>query len=745
MDALVHPNLSLQHMPSEVLALVLGKVSSAVPELWKAGDRLLCQKMVNGGVIDLGLTLRGQKTHLPRCISEFKGLTKLWLTNDKSTSHGLADDLKLLPRTLKYLTLSGHVIEFFSITQVDQLSSRDFLSSALGHAAPSTQQSTEAVDWNAFLPNLESLMVIASYPQKFGTFVLGDFVFRSLPRSLVSLDISTFPSRGTFEDFSALPPKLQILNLPLDAVLLKDLHRLPSTLTRMDWGLHFDCLLKLHAEPGILPHLTDFPRLTVKEAARLLKSGSPLPSCMNTLRIATDPMDIVQLLPKTLTRLQCKNAIRRGFMLQADSIKFLPPTLTELEAQSVNWNAVEANHWPSLLIRLELSCDDFFGPHAYYRLPRTLKKLLWRRSRDYPSIQGLTEQKVQEFDRAAALANGQAALLHASESELWTALQHRLRNYGLRQGRTYVIERYLENVNEGALYGLPLSLLTLNIDPNASIMTSSLLLPPQLTTLSLKSTSPASKEIFWSRLPPSLTSLTIEDASSTTAELIDWELCTAADPSSTEISKNTTLAFISLHFVGASLLSKYLPRNLRRLAINDLSPFQAEHVAQLPPKLESLALSIQHFESDSDAIAALPRGLILLQLLYQCIEGAALVHLPKTLQQFTSQLTRLKIEHVLSLPRGITSFSCTIKNLDWQPGHLRPHDVDVLQKFNPFILIKNCTVAEIEQLIVDDEQVHPRLRWETADTMWHKSSIRGGANPNDSILAASNAPLYSIN
>lgn len=706
---------------NEVLALILRLTPSAVPELWKAGDRLLCQKLINGGVTELILTLIGRETHLPRCVAQFKGLRKMSLYCAQNSPSGLDADLKLLPKSLKHLELTGHVTGLFPIAPK---AGRLF-----GHHLAVTPNYPKwelkdldisaMIDWNEFWPNLESLCVVSNSLQKYASIVLGDFIFRFLPRSLLSLDISTFRGDGIFADFSDLPPNLSTLNLPPNIITVENLHRLPPRITRIDKGLNPSCLDKLLLEPVILPNLEEFPPLNRKQTAQL-DSLAALPSSIRSMAPTANTANLIKRLPAQLTKFSC--ASPPSFILQSTDIMSLPRTLTSLVVGIVEWTPVEAHHWPPHLKRLELARNPGFGPDVYCRLPRSIKKLIVREDSSAKRALLALDAPITDLDLSLALANGKASLLSSHDCSLWTSIKGRLERYGENQGCIEAMKRYIDDVNDGALYGLPLTLTSLNIENIPSLEQIKLVLPPQLVKLHLSQVMVASNQNFWQLLPPSLTSLTLK-SNTEIAKVEEWELISASDPTSTAIYNNKTLAFLELQFSGASILSKYLPRSISSLILIDYSRnCRLEDSLQLPQRLENLTFFSSKVQLNSVWIGALAPGLLHLSI-ESPIDGSVLHLLPPKLQTLTTQLINVKIEHVLSLPSGITSFYGNFQNLVGE-GYLKPEDMNVLQTFVPFSRIKERTKEEIEQLIVDDEQLRPRMRWNHASSMWDTISIR---------------------
>lgn len=626
------PTSRLQDVPVGVLEHILDYAHTwRAVELWKTGDRTLMSKLANGGIRQAALHLAmdiEEQVSLPRCFESF-ALTSLRCTLGRGSfaSADLNAQLqRLRTSNLKELSLTGPngVLEALFSPEL-------------------------VIDWTPVFPALETLELFATSVNSYQ--LASCALFKYLPRSLLHFSLKIPKILNTFESFDALPPNLRVLRLPNEGQVTAQTLRLglPPSLTDLGPCFSFDACIALAEEPKLLPNLAQFPIVPIAKAAEfidlLAQKAIPLPSNITEFYSPLAPIDtLTKILPSKLVTLtmQCEEPGITSTLLMA-----LPHTLESFNFSVADWNAIESHHWPPNLTSVAISFDPRFGPNHFHRLPRGVKKLL------QPSLPRELDvlADMAPLEHSHLLELGRAAL-SSKDKESWQRIKQDLLRYHSKDGIATM--RYIEAVESGGLYGLPLGVTTISLMFPAQQCTVDILLPPRATAMHLDSTAIASNKNFWERLSPSLASITLTSSNvQTVIGVTDWELCKIEDPSSTGLYNSNTLTQITLNasaLPGTVAILKYLPRGLRTLNLTGGSPISVAEIEHLPPNLKRLSLSVNVNGDVGSFVKALPRSLEELTFLKETIRGEHFQFLPPQLTFLSVMVVDVTVQHLREIP-----------------------------------------------------------------------------------------------
>lgn len=449
----------------------------------------------------------------------------------------------------------------------------------------------------------------------------------SLTRFPPSLTKFKICARSTTLDWSALPRSLESLSFDLDLDLSKPiaLQQFPPNLKYVSFhrnGIHIAKVLK--SKPLLLPHLTELDIISkenyyelkcVKHISWTPPSSKELPSHIESLRCQTA---FPSMMPSSLTTITAEH------LDLSEGIKcvVMPPTLTQLTVLS-----------------------GTFNPQYFHLLPRGLKFLSLSTSARYG--EPVAEESILLCNGASSLAKADAEAWRVAKEFILTSHSH----------ATSYVKAYFDRVESGGLYGLPISLTHLQISKIPWSKQYKLCLPPKLMQVSSNAYSdPDLDPFFIDMLSPSLQSLALS------RDLTNWALpslsiahqlgfnmpwlCTVV----IDLRPTATADFVQL--------IPLLPRSLLALSLTQYDHIMSvEALAQLPPKLDFLAICCMCVSTPSQWLGVLPRTLKKLSLSKIVVFAPDLLQLPPKLADFSGDVSHFTLDILYSLPRSLSKFN----------------------------------------------------------------------------------------
>lgn len=655
--------MKLQDFPVEVLRLILnGQNSWAAIELWKAGSTILNKKLAGKGVteVDIMDTEADSTSRWPQCLKEFQ-LTRLrvirpaaWLAEPLA----LRGHLQKLSPTLRSLEIRAGGLDktFFSfkppneaINSGDDTSPKRPAKRSKSKEHPDADQSHVEM-WNMAesFPLLEHLSLSREVGTDRGIFPSSSDskLFSLLPRTLTSFEYP-YSFGGKLDDLSALPPGLRTIRLPAQSVSEAGLLTLPKSITELGESLEYtQALPRLVREPGILPLLEDTGmtevELDMAELCDLIfNKGHHLPPTFE-IRMDDHPR-LFDVLPQNLRKL---------ILMGDDVVTLLPPQtsllprgLTSLEVSIIQWTGIEVDTWPSTLTKLICSESISFGAHCFSLLPRSLK--IFKIGDDGAAPASNPADAALCEDLTALRTIGKESL--RLEKDRWSIEKAKL----LRRGA----EKYVQEIEDGGLLGLPLGLTRLDILSTEYAVSRKLIMPPNLRAIQWKTNV---VRVDDARLLGGFSPL------STTLELQIGVGPPRCAPGQTTLRLPSQCLLYrapitSLHILFHSKLFersafKYLPRTLLHLHFGGPSFIFTEELLDLPENLQSLSFSCLFDNPLASWPSLLPRGLTSLSV-SSPILGAEIVNLPQSLTSIAATFGNTSLAHVRQFPRGLRTLS----------------------------------------------------------------------------------------
>ena len=615
-------------LPPELLRLILnGSNSWAAIELWKAGDRTLSAKLVNYGVTDVELVDNrpDSTSRWPTCLTCFK-LERLSITRLDGPFYppgALLQELEHLHRGLKTLQLYLPNIE---------------------------SRFKGPTDFGTIWPSLERLDLDSSQKAD-APLVYNTPNLALLPRTLTWLGL---PRCHLDRWKKGFPPNLQTLRVYPETIDVEGLTLLPESITDIMSGASDYALGALVEDPQILPKLRVFPIISVEyleagfshfvEAVR----RTTWPPNMFSLKLYVEPDDIdpFDRLPSTLTYLNILYDFSDGSPLRSTSS--LPRGLTYLKVPEIEWKLIDVSAWPSALATLAIR-DKANDSEYFHLLPRRLTTLRF--------AEFATKASFKAPNKEALLGHGLASL--QSDLELWTSRKQEL----LRDDIFATLESanaYISSVEEGRLFGLPLTLTHIKVPALEEFDSCGLIMPPKMTLIESYGLNCAETKLF-AALPHTSIHLTMHhpQGSNTPSYALPTDAPLYA----------SSLTWLSLEcppWPPASRLPfSSLPRALRKLELKGvLWNVQVSDLENLPQNLELFTfcgllndLWVHH----------LPRTLKTLITPRTSIAGPAITDLPPNLTCLQSCFSGVLIPHVLNFPRSLSSLTVEPSSSTLQP------------------------------------------------------------------------------
>lgn len=413
--------MKLSDLPLDVLKAILnGPSSFTILELYKCGDRLLIEKLLNGGVTEV--ELKALSTNLaPKWPGVLKKLKLHSLSviaaHPLGSPSWIRSDIRQLHRGIRKLIVATETAGSVFFDEIDESDPLPPSQAALAHNANASAKSDV---WNlgSTFPELEELSINDLGEED--SFEVSTRSIELLPASLTYLGLKSsntaiypFIPRGlkhlinysgpalSLASLLSLPPSIETLAVPMSGEVyeflltseaqatfphlqLSDSH-LSIHNAHFRLGLPFITQLMLREKKAklegcswaLVQSLFPLPPLTSLELHILFASDlSQDASNVLTVNLRSHP------LPPSLTRLLLPALdwveIHRHFHQR--SINMTPSDLTgrghittsnKAPGVARNW----ASLWPSRLTFLELFCDNLFTAEHFHLLPRTLTDL----------------------------------------------------------------------------------------------------------------------------------------------------------------------------------------------------------------------------------------------------------------------------------------------------------------------------------------------------------------------------------
>ena len=673
--------MSLSELPPEVLRDILNSPQSswAALELWKAGDRTLNSKLANSGVteIELGDNRTYSTSRWPKCLKEFR-LERLSITR----TSGHFYDLKSLRSELSQLYSGLKVLQLYipGIAEVvlgpaelnegedDGESEDNDESDGDGDDGDSEEHSDHSHlkrfkssdvsesemphqtmwDLGVTWPTLERLE-LGSIEEHFGRVPkYGDRVLSLLPRSLTYLCL---PDRGIKVTSDLMPPGLRTLRVSPDTLGPKDLRHLPKTITDMQSSVSLQGLILLNKKTELFPGLA-FPHSDfdtnelgdeINDLAEDMYADVPWPKTALKMTVDADGGDdVFDDLPKGLTSFATRIHDTTP-SLRAAQIQALPRGLTSLKVPAIDWQNIDVSTWPSTLTRIKIQ-EGSFNLGSCCLLPRSLK--VFEVECQNPDLQ---HSSATDSDFEALCALGRESL---SSDDQWPSIKLDILRYNSTVPQK-ALETYIESIESGRLFGLPLTLTSLTWPDQPLANNVKLLLPPKVASMTHLS--------LYQQGDPSVLSFVLDAFPPTTSAHFYTSSLQGELPSSTASTLCSSTSVTSLGILIVSTFDdktfKSLPWRLVKLAIEGIGTIaiHSTSLQGLPPTLKSLTLTIAT-QTDRHArwLHYLPRALETLCTPAMVIAGCHISELPQKLTSLSCSFFEVSLPQVLDLPRTLS-------------------------------------------------------------------------------------------
>lgn len=604
--------MKLEQLPIELLERILSPhFSWAAIELWKCGNGILNSKLARGAVKYMDLRdFSGDSTgRWPRCIKHFK-LESLSISRPIGlcTDYMLLQQVRKLSKNLKHLSITAESAPKALFSRIAlSIDGNDYRSDDSGDEDFEDLSLDDVWKIAEKFPKLETLEVCGGSDD---TSIVANF-FHLLPRSLTHLKIANVLLKVKDPKvFAKLPPGLKHLELPLDTIDMDAMEHLPPSLTQIASSLSYSAHLALYEAPMFLPNLIAFPtrggeRVPKEMVEVLLEDQSLLdwPASMHYMLIVGIQSSLLKL-PPNLTSLNFSATY--GMDIDAERLRMVfPRTLTTIQGASINWTDIEILDWPPQLTSLMSYRGDYFGAHVFSKLPRSLKILMvtggslnWLSS----TVKDPIWLRRQGLD-----------VLTSIDSQRWQIAKEKLQKDVIPENVARV-SAYIEAVEAGGLYGLPLGLSELKISGVTSDDPIELLWPPEIEFANLGDSLIPLTDTYFDLLPPSITFMNLLDTST---------------------------------------LDK-LPSFLQELDIFIPNlKFTTRNFKCLPSSLIELRLTCASITAKEGWVHLLPRSLIKLNVVGGAIPGAELAKFPPKLERLECSTTDVTLLQVRKLPRTL--------------------------------------------------------------------------------------------
>ena len=657
--------MHLQDLPGAILRLILNDENSwCAIELWKCGNRTLNTRFANYGVtrIDLRDMDPTSTSRWPRCLSFFK-LEHLSVERGSGplgTPATLRSELKKLPSTLLSLHLLGNnILEVLfpdsNLPNSESTSDASDNSKSQSEHPQSTNMDAEnqihSIEWNldTTWPRLERLdledtrsgLKSFNLHQSWKTTLTPTF-YASLPRSLTSFGLRAhFWSQTSLDNLTSLPPGLLVLQLPQRSISPTGVLTLPKSITHIGYCLNREAILTLGQNPSILPSLQDFSCQGNLDSKAPIQHELMFSSTLTTLELGSSAEEFPDptQLPPCLTRLKL---LKNDYCIDHQGVSALPRSLTYLNVTAIDWKDVKMNQWPASLQTLFTHRLLGFGYKYFSILPRALKAFTYQ-----PDWNATNEQLSTAGDPTLLQSIGRECL--ALEQEQWVIQKARLLRTFERSST------YINRVESGELYGLPLGLTKLSTS-SKSFEHVQYLFPPLIRRQAVRFAAVCDNQCFECFSPSDTLEIHIRYLG--VRSETDTDITMAAEPSDTALYrsglKSLTFVKVSTTLTRAPgwLLLQCLPPSLTRFDLFHSTdcPIGASELKYFPNTLTDLTLRHCNFVED-DWVEMLPRNLTKLDLPRDTpISGAWIHKLPPKLLSIEASFNAVSVAQARGFP-----------------------------------------------------------------------------------------------
>lgn len=725
--------MSLKIFPVEILSQILNAENSwGAIELWKCGDHVLNSKLANRGieVVDLfdDTDSDGYSSgRWPKCLKFFK-LVKLSVRRPGGlcTPTTLCSELMQLHSGIEELVIEGcgaaHAFFPFQPRPTANHSksnkSSTKASKSLENAAQSKSrsmngtESSSEVDWNKIFPHLKILKIGGeSHPRN-----IDDRLFALLPRKLTTFEFNRCRiGSPAMQDFSSIPKSLTFLDLPYYTITKNNLAKLPKHIKTLGTCLETSAMILLAKKPSLLPRLTVFPW------AEEIGSECPLWDLYYDEDMAW-PANLTEIsysqksalsfgieLPDSLTSLNVGNSCGK-YDVFASGLSGLPRGLVKISFCSAQWRKINPSDWPASLTELRVTFDDKFRVNDFCKLPRALKIL------HISGGGGYATPYIYPFNLENLLQSGRE-LIRGLDSDHWSLIKQRITS---STSKSSYKSSYIDAIESGALFGLPLSLTTFRLGKIINCTAADLLMPPLLRSLVIESNATNGSFNFFDLLPSSLTSIKfLRPESKCSVEPLDtYNGLISAHPSMTPFY-HLNLTSLSIELIiaeSASTIIELLPRSLRNLGLASIkSRLTSDDILKLPQKLESLVLKCRSLEPRNNWAHTLPLTLHTLDIDGGVLVGDEVVQLPPKLTSLDAPIYGVSLSHIMSMPRGLRRVKVTpmYANLkeSWSISELSVYNWRTLISiYKPFHRLYEAGERELLYELVEADKVQSKER-----------------------------------
>ena len=629
--------MKLATLPPSVLRLILDhNFSWAAIQLWLTGDRSMRLSLANGGIRHMQLD--HQSTYAPvtwpRCLKEFQllSLSVKCCVRPAPVPQLRAELLRVYPRLEKLELCFPAAIDLFTdnLTLVavsasnasNTLTTRDLgpVDGVSSKNGPEGNEESDSDEPIAKRPKLASTASTASLSDTWNP-------HRAFPH-LTSLSLTGQDSLAERKEvnLSKLPDSLKSLRLsrigwlrcidwaPLESLTLVSspgivvpnlVRSAPKTLTQLNCSPeHLTTLFKELS--------SRFPLLRSTNHVQNLHSRNSItcpPSYVQQVALTGSPSELSFRLPNDITRLQVTEIAQ--------------PTFTD---------------WPLNLVALTV--HKGFSPRQFHLLPRTLTELDSREgSSDFADLSTIGVTTINVRDAVA-----------------WSHCKAELLTYGKTRGGVDMpfVEAYIDRVESGGLFGLPVGLKTLVCHDSEWIGHNELCLPPKLCSIYTNFALDLHDNLHLFRLfPPSVTHASLSVGFQTKP---DSEL-TSSMHHFTNLPYLRSAEIKSEKAADLPHWLPLLPKCVLALTLTIPTGYpKAEALLELPPNLTSLLLDTNAVAPSDNWLHTLPRSLKTIGR-SPLVTASDLVNLPPSLVSLSATVRNLTINDLLSLPRSLREFT----------------------------------------------------------------------------------------
>ena len=415
-------------------------------------------------------------------------------------------------------------------------------------------------------------------------------------------------------------------------------------------------LALLAREPSLLPNLIQFPWIAtgawyIEDRPlynQFKKTGYPTNIYTINEREEGGHWEEFNNFPPSLTSFKSRTG-RPYAIFQLSMASLLPSMLTSLDIGAIEWKCDTFPNWPPSLTTLKTIGTTSFSLRCFRYLPRCLKTL------DLGNIYSKKKRPGASFDDLCTIGREclqpDASQWSACKSSILSMLHMPL------EGRL----DYINAIESGRLFGLPLSLTSFNIEYTASNVEFrhfDILLPPHATEISIMIPIDFNSKLFHP-LPPSPSlqlSLLLKDTTTGTSPDQSPQLSTLANSYLQSLSVGIFPRRSSLTFARA-LTS--LPQSLQKLRIyvyvfnKEPKKMKSSHLKLLPPKLESFSYPGLLADPFASWVECLPLTLVELDVPKLVLTGKQIKFLPRSLLLLTATLSKVSPTRLLDFPRTL--------------------------------------------------------------------------------------------